>query len=351
MLGKRIYELRKAFNVSQEEFALAINTSRQSVSKWELGDSYPEVNKLKEIASFFNVSIDYLLGYDINNTSCEDFINKLNLSINNKEFDISINEIKSYVSRFNNNLNLYLYSANYLFALELENNTRELLDLIISYFNKGISLYNTQETKDVVLNDIHLSIIQVYIVYKKYDLAMDYMDKNKIYNNRALAECNYRLKKYKETSNIASNIYFSSISDIYSSAHLQIRILLKQKNYLEAYELTNWIINLINSIIKKDNCFMEENILYLYLKLVCEKVLNIECENTIHELKQLLSVNKNITLTQENVKFYYGDSLALYSDIKNYKERIKEEIIEDKDEIFDFYNEAFKDIFGGDLNE
>ena len=43
-----------------------------------------------------------------------------------------------------------------------------------------------------------------------------------------------------------------------------------------------------------------------------------------------------------------GDSLTLYSDIKNYKERIKEEIIEDKDEIFDFYNEAFKDIFGGD---
>ena len=69
MLGKKIYELRKEFNISQEEFAMAINTSRQSVSKWELGDSYPEVNKLKDIASFFNVSIDYLLDYDIDNTS------------------------------------------------------------------------------------------------------------------------------------------------------------------------------------------------------------------------------------------------------------------------------------------
>ena len=49
MLGKRIYELRKKLNVSQEELAVAINTSRQSISKWELGDSYPEVNKLKTL--------------------------------------------------------------------------------------------------------------------------------------------------------------------------------------------------------------------------------------------------------------------------------------------------------------
>ena len=57
MLSKKIYELRKKINVSQEGFAMAINTSRQSASKWELGDSYPKVNKLKDIASFFNVQL------------------------------------------------------------------------------------------------------------------------------------------------------------------------------------------------------------------------------------------------------------------------------------------------------
>ena len=97
MLGKRIYELRKQFNVSQEEFALAINTSRQSVSKWELGDSYPEVNKLKDIAIFFNVSTDYLLNYDIENTSCKDFLFRLKSCINNKDFSITVDAIKSYV--------------------------------------------------------------------------------------------------------------------------------------------------------------------------------------------------------------------------------------------------------------
>ena len=56
--------------------AASINTSRQSISKWELGDSYPEVKKIKNIASYFNVSTDYLLGYDIENNSCMEFIDK-----------------------------------------------------------------------------------------------------------------------------------------------------------------------------------------------------------------------------------------------------------------------------------
>lgn len=113
MLGKKIYDLRKEKNISQEEFVNALNISRQSVSKWELGDLYPEINKLKEIAMFFNVSIDYLLGYDVENTSCIEFINKLKSCVNNKDFSISVDEIKSWILKFNNNFDLYIWSSDY----------------------------------------------------------------------------------------------------------------------------------------------------------------------------------------------------------------------------------------------
>ena len=351
MLGKRIYELRKKLNISQEEFALAINTSRQSVSKWELGDSYPEVNKLKDIASFFNVSIDYLLDYDMENTSCKEFLSKLKNSIINKDFSITLNEIKSFISKFNNNFFLYVYSSNYLFSLELERNERNLFELITSYCKKAILLYNTQDSANITLNDIHSFVIQVYIVYKKYDLAMEYMEKNKYVDNRALAECNYRLKKYKETSELISGNYLSAIADIISGAHLQIRILLKQHNSKEAYELTNWILNLMSSISKKENCFSEEIIIYLYLKIVCEKILKIQYDDTIKELNKLVNVKTNDIVTSDGIKFYYGKTNTLYNDIKDYKQKIKEEVIEDKDEHFDVFNEVFKEIFGGDINE
>lgn len=351
MLGKRIYELRKKLNISQEEFAMAINTSRQAVSKWELGDSYPEVNKLKDIASFFNVSIDYLLNYDIENTSYKEFLNSLKAAINNKEFSISVNEIKSYVSRYSNNFYLYCYSSYYLFVLDLEKNERNLLELIIAYCKKAISLYDSQETGNIGLNDIHSFIIEVYMVYKKYDFAMEYMQTNKIYDNRAIAECYYRLKKYKDSSDVISNMYISAISDIISSSHLQIRILLKQKKEKEAYELTNWILNLINSVEKIKGSFKEEKIIYLYIKVICEKVLKIKSDNTIKELSILINSEKNDIFNTGAVKFYYGEQRALYIDFKDYKKRLKEEILEDKDEYFELYNEVFKEVFGGDKDE
>lgn len=351
MLGKKIYELRKKLNISQEELATAINASRQSVSKWELGDSYPEVNKLKDIASFFNVSIDYLLNYDVEKTSCKEFIDMLKESINNKVFTITVNEIKSYILRFNNNFHLYLYSANYLFVLELEKNERNLLELIIDYCKKAVSLFNYQVDGDILLSDIHSFVIEVYLVYKKYDLAMEYMKNNKIYDKRAIAECNYRLKKYNDSSNVISNIYVSAITDIISSAHLQIRILLKQKNVKEALELTNWILNLINSIEKIENAFAEEKILYMYMKVICEKVLKIKSDDTIKELNILINFGENDISNSEGIKFYYGEQRSFYTDFKAYKERLKEEILEDKDEYFALYSEVFKEVFGGDIDE
>lgn len=63
-LGEKIILLRKGKNLTQEQFAEILEVSRQSVSKWESDTAYPEMNKLKEIAKFFNVSFDYLLNED-----------------------------------------------------------------------------------------------------------------------------------------------------------------------------------------------------------------------------------------------------------------------------------------------
>ena len=168
------------------------------------------------------MSIDYQLDYDVTNTSCNEFLTKLNKATENKEFSITVGKIKFYISRFTNNIYLYLYSSKYLLLLELERDKRNLIELIICYCKKTISLYNTQEYDDIVLNDIHLFVIKTYILYKKYDLAMEYMQKNKIYDQLVLADCNYRLKKYKDTSSIISNIYISGVMDILSSTHLQM---------------------------------------------------------------------------------------------------------------------------------
>lgn len=60
-LGERLQELRKSRGMSQEQLAEQAGVSRQSVSKWELGESAPELDKVVALCDFFGITTDYLL--------------------------------------------------------------------------------------------------------------------------------------------------------------------------------------------------------------------------------------------------------------------------------------------------
>ena len=60
-INEKIYSLRKQLNLSQEELADKINVSRQTVSKWELGESTPDFDKIVPLCEVFNITPDELL--------------------------------------------------------------------------------------------------------------------------------------------------------------------------------------------------------------------------------------------------------------------------------------------------
>lgn len=64
-LGENIQELRKRKGMSQEQLAEYLGVTRQSISKWELGASVPDIDKLKAISQLFAVSMDELLDNEV----------------------------------------------------------------------------------------------------------------------------------------------------------------------------------------------------------------------------------------------------------------------------------------------
>lgn len=65
-LADNLKKIRKDNNLSQEQFAEKLNVSRQSVSKWESGQSYPEMDKVIQICNLFNLNINELINENIN---------------------------------------------------------------------------------------------------------------------------------------------------------------------------------------------------------------------------------------------------------------------------------------------
>lgn len=66
--ASNLQKLRKEKNMSQEALAEKLDVTRQSVSKWESGGSYPEMDKLISICKIFNVDMDTLVNGDVSNT-------------------------------------------------------------------------------------------------------------------------------------------------------------------------------------------------------------------------------------------------------------------------------------------
>ena len=74
--NENLMKLRKEKGLSQEELGNKLNVARQTVSKWELGETTPEMDKLIEMSNIFNITLDELIkdrkdGEEVNNTNSQ----------------------------------------------------------------------------------------------------------------------------------------------------------------------------------------------------------------------------------------------------------------------------------------
>ncbi|MDT2660544.1 helix-turn-helix transcriptional regulator [Enterococcus hulanensis] len=63
-LGNNFFNARKKQGLSQEEVAEKLGVSRQTISKWELDETLPDINQSKKLAAAFKVSLDELIEFD-----------------------------------------------------------------------------------------------------------------------------------------------------------------------------------------------------------------------------------------------------------------------------------------------
>lgn len=64
MFKDNLVQMRKVLQLTQEDIAEKLGVTRQSVAKWEAGESIPDLDKCKQLADIFGVSLDDLANYE-----------------------------------------------------------------------------------------------------------------------------------------------------------------------------------------------------------------------------------------------------------------------------------------------
>lgn len=162
-IGKKISSLRKQNNLTQEQLAEYLNVSNAAISKWESGVSYPDIETIPIIAEIFQVSIDTLFDYEIQNLNLKGIINKAEeLRVKGKINDV-ITTLEEALKVYPNDLNLNLMIAKSLLTKSLDQDLvdKELAWLSIKYYDKSLILdkdgkYNESiiQSKSFILSSI-----------------------------------------------------------------------------------------------------------------------------------------------------------------------------------------------------
>lgn len=99
MLSNKIKALRKEHNMTQSDLAQKLNVAQGAVAMWETDKRTPDVDMLKKIADYFNVSVDYLIG-NKNESSIEELSSKgfFRLKKGLEPYDISESDADFLVS-------------------------------------------------------------------------------------------------------------------------------------------------------------------------------------------------------------------------------------------------------------
>lgn len=151
-IAKTIINKRKEKGITQEDLASYMGISKASVSKWETGQSYPDILLLPQLAAYFNISLDELMDYkpQMIKEDIKKLYHRLAKDFTEKTFDEVFEEldviIKKYYSCFPLLLQMGLLILNHVELANLENKN-DILQKALSLF-----LRVKDESNDVELS-------------------------------------------------------------------------------------------------------------------------------------------------------------------------------------------------------
>ncbi|MGL4374723.1 MAG: helix-turn-helix transcriptional regulator, partial [Turicibacter sp.] len=146
-IGRKIYTLRKAMDLTQEQLAHTVGVSTVAVSKWENEQSYPDITLLPPLARIFDISVDELLSYE-KELSIDDvlLLEKDCISIfQTKGLDEGLRYCDMQLKQYPNNLYLKLRLA---FVYQQYFHHAKSEDIMLEIINKAIDLFKAAAKSD-----------------------------------------------------------------------------------------------------------------------------------------------------------------------------------------------------------
>lgn len=210
-LGNNIKELRKQKGLRQEQLAEAMGVSTASVSKWETNQSYPELTLLAELADFFEVSIDTLIGHNLSADRMETLIAQMEKAVDDRDEETAATLCEKILRNYPNNSRAVEACADGYYNLYIYTSNRPYMEHCIAQTKRLMNLKQGEPERER-LERIHYLGNQ-YDHLEKWDTAKEYYEQSNVSgsSDASIANCLLKLGKPQEAVTMLSNVLVENV--------------------------------------------------------------------------------------------------------------------------------------------
>ncbi len=247
-LSENIKKCRKEMGLTQEELAEAFGITIGAVSKWESGSTIPDIMTLIELADFFNISVDVLLGYSISSKSVNDIIQKINTLLKEAKYEEAISETDKALIKYPGNFRIMLAGAKTHNVVTAACGYKRHLDRAIELYESSLRLISQNTDPDVDEFSIRLCIAELKSQNNPEEALVEF----KKINYMGLADINIArilmdLERYDESMDRFTRVLVSIlINSLQYSSFMAIALIKtgKKSNFAEARDILDWCIKI-----------------------------------------------------------------------------------------------------------
>jgi len=320
-LQDNIKSRRKGLNMTQEQLAEAMNVTVGAVSKWESGQSVPDLNTLMELAEFFQISMDALVGFALEGQGADAQAEAVKQCTGERAFEKGRVKAEKALQNFPNHFGVVYRSAVFFEMLALDTGEKDAFRRAIGLYQRATGLLDQNRDSEVGLRTLYAHISQCHHCLEEYDKALDILkthNEGGVYDD-LLGLTLLKLDRWEEAIQVSSESLMENLTRMERSAMVLWNSLSEGRgDHRQARALQEWLIDLYEGLYPEGSCYLHKMNAAIYAGCAILSVKLQEQDKALVYLRRAREAaayfDADPSYDAGRMRFYHGRSATAHDD-------------------------------------
>ncbi len=214
-LHNNIRDYRRKAGLTQEQLAEAMGITGASVSKWENGQSAPDLAMLLELADYFGISVDALLGHRVRAERLTELTNLVKELGNQGQLEEACALAEQILRNYPNDYGAVDHMTHHYYLMFMQTREKTYMERAIELTKRLFTLLDGPEDKRRI--GLYTSLANQYELLGELDKAVEYYEKGNVdqSNDRNIAHCYVRMGKLDQALPLVSDRLLSHLFQLF----------------------------------------------------------------------------------------------------------------------------------------